>query len=126
MEIIDTEILMEDKEFNTYIVLEGFSQVTVNKTFKQSKGAIDRKKITFPVGFQQLNENGEAISDLVLLDDELVFIESGAYILFLDEISGEYHFANSNHIYKKVNKNKYENIATDSISTIMVEDLSAK
>ncbi len=125
----DTDMVIEDKEFNTYLVRRIYS-VTVSNSFKDSndikykKG--DKIEITFPIGFQQLKENGEPNSDVVLLDDELVSIESGEYILFLDEINGEYHFANGNHIYKKGNETEYQNIATDSIPSITEENLSAK
>jgi hypothetical protein len=132
-EIYDTEMVLEDKrvvedkEFITYHVKRIYT-VTINNSFKDSAGIKykkgDKIKVTYPIGFQQFKD-GEPNSDLVLLDDELVSLESGEYILFLDEINGEYHFTNGNHIYKKGNKNEYKNIATDSIPIITEENLSA-
>jgi uncharacterized Zn ribbon protein len=125
----ETKRIIEDKEYNTYLIQRIYN-ATVTSNFKDATGNAykngDKIKFVIPLGFQQIKE-GKPTSDVQLLDDKTISFNSGDYLLFLVDIKDEYHFTNSNHIYKEDNKlNFYKNIATDSIPTINIKDIQSK
>ena len=116
---------VSDVEHDVY-QMDRVYTATVVDSFKELKGKQykkgDQVEFVYPVGFKQMKD-GKLDKDLVPLSDEIIPIETGEYLLFLDDLSGSYFFSNINHVYKKGNDKRYHNISTDNIPIITVGDL---
>lgn len=95
--------------------------ITVMKSFKdldgEDYGKGDKIKVVYPVGFKQ-KEDGKFKDHLLSLSDEIIPIESGEYILFLDDLKGNFYFSNINYVYKRGKNEEFNNISTESIPVI--------
>ncbi|MFZ3579946.1 hypothetical protein [Virgibacillus sp. DJP39] len=122
----DTEKLVEDAEDNIYKINRVYT-ATVNNSFKTLDGTKykigDKIKIIYPVGFKQMKE-GKLGDRLLPLGDKIVPIHTGEYMLFLDQLEGQFYFSNLHHVYKKGNNKKFYNISSNSIPEITIENIA--
>ncbi|MBN9653435.1 hypothetical protein J0K78_04075 [Halobacillus sp. GSS1] len=116
----DIKTQVADAENDVYQIDRVYTAI-VNNSFKDSKGNKykngDEIKVVYPVGFKQ-KENGQFKDHFLSLSDEIIPIESGEYMLFLDELNGDFYFSNINHVYKKGKDKRFNNISTESIPEI--------
>ncbi|MBX0358478.1 hypothetical protein [Halobacillus sp. Nhm2S1] len=95
--------------------------ISVLNSLKDFDGEVygkgDTIKVFYPVGFKQ-KEDGKFKDHTLSLSDEIIPIESGEYILFLDDLKGDFFFSNINHVYKKGKYEEFNNISTESIPVI--------
>ena len=99
----EIETQVADYENDVYQIDRVYT-VTVHQSLKgpnehnYTKG--DEIQVVYPVGFKQKN-GGEFQEPLHPLSDEIIPLKSGEYLLFLDELKGDFYFSNHNHVYKK-------------------------
>ncbi|MBX0358423.1 hypothetical protein [Halobacillus sp. Nhm2S1] len=99
----ETRTQVADAENNVYQIDRVYT-ITVMNNYKGMDGAHDevgdKIDVVYPVGFKQ-KEDGSFKDHLLSLSDEIIPIDSGEYILFLDDLDGDFYFSNINHVYKK-------------------------
>lgn len=124
---------LEDEEHDVYLIDRVYT-ATVNQSFKDGLGKKYKKgdtiKVKYPVGLKQM-KNGELEDELLPFSDEMLSLDKGEYMLFLDQLEGEFFFSNINHVYKKASSDKasksslekFNNIASDKVPTINAANL---
>ncbi|MFD1019715.1 hypothetical protein [Thalassobacillus hwangdonensis] len=121
----ETEAILTDAEYDTYQINRIYT-ATVESSFKNNINknytSEDKIEIVYPIGFKQ-KKDGKLKDELIPFDGEkLLEIESGEYILFLDDLNGKFFFSNINHVYRQ-NGSGYMNIASDTLPRITIEEV---
>ncbi|WP_079478532.1 hypothetical protein [Halobacillus salinus] len=117
----ETRKIIEDKEHDVYQVRRLYT-ATIHKSIKGKEYAKgDQVEVVYPIGMKQLDEGHD--DKLLPFSDEMIEMDTGEYLLFLDDLKGQLYFANISHVYKKQQDHRYSNIASEKVPSIVLENL---